>query len=352
MISKLEITNFRCFRQIVITDLRRFNILVGDSASGKTALLEACFLLGSASPEAWMRIRQWRGASAIIRLSGTRLSYESLFRDIFYNFDKKKTASFRFEQQDGSARSLEVQYPHDQTYSKRTKKEDEESDGNAFLIEPIQFRWRAKGKEFRSRVNFKEGAIQYGAFSNVYPAWYNSPAINDAALLSTLFSELSLKNQSGAIVQAVTSAFPSVRDVTLETIAGEATLCVSFESLTEKIPVGSISSGISKYLAIMTAAAANPGGLLLIDEFEVGFYYKNLGSILKSIFDFCSRFEVQIIATTHSYEFLQTVLPMMKVSESEEQQFALLRSERKPEGSSIRVLKDPAAAIESGFEVR
>jgi len=280
------------------------------------------------------------------------LSYESLFRDIFYNFEKKKTASFRFEREDGTARSLEIQYPHSQSYSKRARQQDQEADDNAFLIEPIQFRWRTEGKEFRSKVDFKEGAIRYGAFSNVYPAWYNSPAINDAALLSALFSELSLKNQSAPIVEAVTSAFRSVRDVTLETIAGEPTLCVSFENLAEKIPIGSISSGISKYLALMTAATANPGGLLLIDEFEVGFYYKTLRSILESIFDFCSRLGVQIIATTHSYEFLQTILPIMKGHESGEQQFALLRSERKPEGSSVRLLKDPAAAIESGFEVR
>jgi len=351
MISKLEITNFRCFRDVVITDLQQFNILVGDSASGKTALLEACFLLGSASPEAWMRVRQWRGASAVIRLSGTRLSYDSVFRDIFYNFEKKKTASFRLEREDGSARSLDIQYPHGQSYSRRAKR-DEEADDNAFLIEPIQFRWRTGGKEFRSKVEFREGAIRYGSWNDIYPAWYNSPAINDAALLSTLFSELSLKNQSGAVVRAVSSAFPSVRDVTLETIAGEATLCVSFEFLDEKIPIGSISSGISKYLALMTAAAANPGGLLLVDEFEVGFYYKHLSNILRSVFDFCAGLGVQIIATTHSYEFLQTILPMMKSSESGDHRFALLRSERKSEGSSIRVLKDPAAAIESGFEVR
>ena len=44
MITSLEVENFRGFRKIELSDLRRINIIVGDNSSGKTAFLEAIFL--------------------------------------------------------------------------------------------------------------------------------------------------------------------------------------------------------------------------------------------------------------------------------------------------------------------
>jgi len=40
MITNFRANNFRCFHDIVLQDLRRVNIVVGENASGKTALLE------------------------------------------------------------------------------------------------------------------------------------------------------------------------------------------------------------------------------------------------------------------------------------------------------------------------
>jgi AAA15 family ATPase/GTPase len=350
MISTLDIRNFRCFKELHLTELKQFNIVVGDSASGKTALLEAIFLLGAASPEVWMRLRQWRGASNLIRLTGTRNSYESLFRDIFFDFDKKKGASFRLTGADGSARSLTIQYPSEGRYA--LKEKDESQDENAFLVDPIVFNWKTKGREFKSKVDLREGAVQFKGFNVVYPVWFTSPLINDAALIAPLFSELSLKKKTGSLVSAVSALFPYVQDVSLESIAGEPTLCVSIDSVAEKVPIGTISSGLNKYVSIMIAAAATAGGLLLIDEFEVGFYYKTLPRVLDSVFSFCEEHRVQVIATTHSYEFLQALLPAMKSRKGTPHEFALLRSERQKNQSSVKILRDPVAAIESSFEVR
>jgi AAA15 family ATPase/GTPase len=354
MIETLTVRNFRCFRDLNLSPLKQFNIIVGDSASGKTALLEAIFLLSSGSPEVWMRLRQWRGASNVIRLTGTRASYESIFRDMFFNFDKKKGANFRLVSKDGTARSLDVQYPKEQRYAKRTAS-DLPGEENAYIVDPIVFHWTSRGKVFKSKVDIKEGAIKFSGFNAVYPAWFSSPSINDAATIAPFFSELSLKNKARTVIEAVKELFPIVQDITLESIVGEPTLCLSLESLSEKVPIGSISSGLNKYVSIMVAAAANPGGTLLLDEFEVGFYYKMMPALLESIFSFCQKLGVQVFATTHSYEFLQALVPAMKSRQSDEgdtPDFALLRSQRQKGESAIKILGNPVAAIESGFEVR
>lgn len=57
MISSLDISNFRGFKQLHLDGLRRFNIIVGESGSGKTALLESIFLVGAANPTVWLKLR-------------------------------------------------------------------------------------------------------------------------------------------------------------------------------------------------------------------------------------------------------------------------------------------------------
>src|SRR2546427_4923703 len=83
MLKSFNIQNFRCFRNVSLDGLKRFNTIVGDNGSGKTSLLEAMFLVASASPGVWLKLRFWRGAGQTIRLTGTKTSYESLFRDLF-----------------------------------------------------------------------------------------------------------------------------------------------------------------------------------------------------------------------------------------------------------------------------
>jgi hypothetical protein len=345
MIKSLEIRNFRCFKDLYLRDLKRFNIVVGEGGSGKTSLLEAIFLVAGASPEVWMRLRQWRGFSPIFRFSGTRGSYESLFRDIFHNFDKHKPANITLTDSDGRIRSLRIAYP-DQ--DKRANRDSE----NAYLIEPIAFEWTSKGKVQRAKVEIKDSILKFVGFNNVYPVWFTSPAINEGLSVAQLFSELSLKKKEYPLITAVRSLYPYVQDLSVESIAGELALCVSVESIPEKLPIGTISSGLTHFLSILVAIATNASGVILIDEIEVGLYYAHLEKSLSIIFSFCQEYEVQLIASTHSYEFLKTLLPIMQEREDKESEFSLLRAQRVGSESSVTALGNPSAAIESNFEVR
>jgi AAA15 family ATPase/GTPase len=52
MIDRLIAKNFRCFESLDLPDLTRINVIVGDNASGKTALLEAIFF-GAGAARSW-----------------------------------------------------------------------------------------------------------------------------------------------------------------------------------------------------------------------------------------------------------------------------------------------------------
>jgi len=353
MIKTLEIKNFRCFKDLYLRDLKRFNIIVGESGSGKTALLEAIFLSSSANPEIWMRIRQWRGSSSAFRLSGTRASYESLFRDIFYNFEKRRPVRIEFSDYSGKVRSLKISYPGlDKYYAGGASELPELSDESSYTFEPIVFAWRSKGKEQKARVDVKDGKIQFRGFNSIYPAWFSSPLINEAQNVAQLFSELSIRNKSTSLLAAIKNLYPDLQNIGVESIAGDLSLCASSPTLRERIPIGTISSGITRFLTLMLSIASNPGGVLLIDEFEVGFYYATLPRALDSILSFCDEHNVQIIASTHSFEFLQTLVPLMQKRKGGQDDFCFLRSQRQGASCTMKLLENVPAAIESAFEVR
>ena len=124
------------------------------------------------------------------------------------------------------------------------------------------------------------------------------------------------------------------------------------DSLNEKLPIGSVSGGISRFLSIVIGIASIPNGVLLIDEFEGGFYYAHLPEILEKICSFCETCNVQVFASTHSYEFLQRMLPVMRKRRDTANEFTLLRSIRSANECTVTAIGDPSAAIESNFEVR
>ena len=81
MIDRLKVQNFRCFDHFDLHPLSRVNVVVGNNASGKTALLEAVFFAAAGSPEAAVRLRAWRGSESI-QVARERASYEELWREL------------------------------------------------------------------------------------------------------------------------------------------------------------------------------------------------------------------------------------------------------------------------------
>lgn len=58
MYRSVHIQNFRCFRDFKIEDLARINLLAGKNNTGKTALLEALYILSLANqPERHLGLR-------------------------------------------------------------------------------------------------------------------------------------------------------------------------------------------------------------------------------------------------------------------------------------------------------
>lgn len=325
---------------------------------GKQAFLEALFLTGGSNAEIYFRIRRWRGLGQIgLQLTGTRDSFEALFRDMFHNFEQSLGLDIRITDSERGYRSLEVFYERKERYNLPLSggKPD-----NIFLMVPLTFKWNNPEKVMYSTLEIKDGQLKLEGAPDVYPIMFMSPRTANTQEDAQRYSELSKQNLAAPVLKAIQRIFPEVQEITLESIANEIVLHARIEGLKEKLPLVDLSAGINKYLSLVLAVLINKDGTVLVDEIENGFYYANLAVILDSLFDLCEQHHVQLIASTHSYEFLQALSQAMKLRSKDGKGFACLRFERAGENRSIvqqptvKVIEGVAlmAAIEENFEVR
>jgi AAA domain, putative AbiEii toxin, Type IV TA system len=354
MISQFEIKNFRCYRQWHQSGLKRFNFIVGESGTGKTALLESLFMVGASNPEIWFRVRRWRGIGEGSAQITTRDSYESLFRDLFNQYDIASTASVRIWDTDFGKRELEIFFENQDVYTLPLR-DDVEERQNAFAMNPVVFKWDLKNHVYRTTVEIVNGALQLRGKAEVYPIILISTRGHSPKEYAGYYSSLSRTRKAAPVLEALQEIFPEIKSISLELVAGEPLLHVDVKGLDQLIALGDLSGGLDRYLSIVVAILMNRGGAILIDEIETGFYYKNLPALLRSIVSLCDKNNVQLFATTHSYEFLKVMTDAMSSARRGPEDFCVLRLEKEPghqplvtliEGSSYK------SAIESEFEIR
>lgn len=62
MLKNIEVEHFRLFKQLSVKKLKRFNLITGRNASGKTTFLESLFLnAGAGNPDLVFAINSFRG---------------------------------------------------------------------------------------------------------------------------------------------------------------------------------------------------------------------------------------------------------------------------------------------------
>jgi Fe-S cluster assembly ATPase SufC len=349
MVQGLRIKNFRCFEQLDLNDLRRFNLVVGQNGSGKTALLECLYLLSGVSPELYFGTRYWRGLGERVQLSTDRGQYESVFRALFFELDTRRVVEAELLDPNHGRRSLRIFYEGNHVLSLPLGPQAVSSLG----IKPITFRWQGfSGKVFTSRVEIVENQLRMPTFDEPYPGVFLTPgALLNPEDTANRFSELSKRKMAGPVIEALQHLFPQVEDLSLEVESGTNMLFASVNYLDRKVPVGVLSAGISKLLSLLIAIAEKRDGMVLLDEMENGLYFEAMPQVWAAVVGLCRSNNVQLFVTTHSSECLRALLPEVKRAPDE---FCLLRAGRYRNKNIIEFVEGTAleAALEQRVEVR
>lgn len=353
MINEIAINNFRCFQQITLSDLKRVNVIVGPNGSGKTALMEAIFLATGASPELALRIKAFRGLGTVA-ITTSRPGYEALWRDLFYRFDQDKQVSISLRGSENYPRELTVSYRKGEPVIVPMETDvygKEASPAGA----PIVFEWTlASGKKISAQPEIRGAqlGLRYSeSLENLPVSFYTSAAVPTQEENAGYFSSLSIQNLEDLITEALQSEFPFIKGLSVQVFAATSTVFASVDGLPEKIPVNLLSSGVTKLLSILLGIANQRNGVVCIDELENGFYFDRLPSIWALLLEFASKFNVQLFASTHSWECLEAAADCAADAQD---QFAVLQSssdQAKP-GFSVRAGDTFVAAMKQQIDIR
>ena len=145
MIDSVKIQNVRGFDEITVKDLKRFNIIVGPNASGKTALLESIYL-ASGGPNISLKLKAWRGMVERIEVTSNPEALTGLWSDLFHK--NSNNAMVVLNGTDDIARSLKISLEDVSTVFLATGSGLKDVEPEI----PIAFQWFKKGKPITNKI--------------------------------------------------------------------------------------------------------------------------------------------------------------------------------------------------------
>jgi len=341
VIKHLTVKNFRGYKQLKLSNLKRINVIVGENGSGKTALLEALYLALGAHPELYFRLRQARSL-------GDRVSIPFTANDIF--FDPKSPAILAAVGTPGITRTTRIYY--DAT-APITIPLDQQVQDTA-TAPPLAFSWK-KGNKIRTLhvVATKDGKIQVlgGPIDPISSSFFSGAAAIVPVETANRFQALDEHGNAKPVIEAMTNIFPMIEDLSIGSYASSPMMYARLKGQKGKIPLGLVSAGINKLMAILCAIFDHRGRAVFIDEIENGLYYGVMSEAWASLFKFSQKNHTQLFVSTHSMECLRALLPVLKKNEAH---FCLLRTKYSNGESKIRQIEGTSfeKALEQGMEVR
>ena len=386
MYKSFTISNFRCFDEISIADLKRINLIAGVNNVGKTALLEALFLhCGAYNPELTVRINAFRGIDQIKYETGGLA--ETPWDGLFSNFDNTKVVQLLGENDEGGRRIVRLkvvrqpqevglgqvlEYLQQSDTGVPTPLEGEPPDVG--LVQPPLFP-SSEGISVSSEgsqvleLTYEGAPGRAGRFFMIFdrrglrvtpippPAPFQTvflsargrvPSKEDAERYGNLDS-VGLQN---VVLNVLRVIEPRLERLSVRVLAGLPMLHGDMDGLSRLVPLPLMGEGMNRLASLVLAIGNARNGVVLVDEIENGLHHTILPKVWKVIGEAARQFDTQVFATTHSRECV--VAAHNTFSESGEYDFRLHRLERIKGVIAARTYDQEAlaGAVETGLEVR
>ncbi len=346
ILTSFKVQNFRAFDDLVIEKLGRVNLIVGKNSVGKTCLLDALSLYAHrGNPGLIWDMLSSRDEYTYSPVRGVSEpeSYITNVRHIFNGREEQKDGYGKIylgslddpekairisldyyvsETNEEGIRTLHlVRLPEEFTEIEnavlRFTVEAGEHQKQSYHIDPDYARRRMGRPELRE---IKSTFIPAnGLDRRQVAALWDSITLTDAEadVLSSLqvidqdIERLSLVGER----EGPSERYPLIKVATIE----------------NPVPLKSMGGGLVRAFGITLALVNVSNGILLIDEFESGLHYSVQYDLWRLVLSIARRLNVQVFATTHSWDCVEAFQQASIEEKSEEGM--LIRMEKK--GSSI-----------------
>ena len=328
MLTSLSIRNFRGISQLTINPLGRINLIAGKNGAGKTGVLESLWILsGPDMPDLAQRVSNFRGLPP--PNAGT------IFVDLFNGFDidskiviiggtghgtRRRTLTIHLNERSSLTTTLprpsgnpvesdwgretqllsEGQYEivfdylddNDRRYNSRAWFVEQAVGAQPQMPYPITVT-NAGVSQHRDIVKGRPNSVFMGAL-------YRNSLEEDARR----FGDLQLKGNDREILTILRALEPRLQSITPVLVN---TVPIMHANIGENRPIAArlLGEGFNRTFSIAVAMDSISGGMLLIDEIENGLHHSVMKDVFAQLFELAVRFDVQVVASTHSAECIR-----------------------------------------------
>jgi hypothetical protein len=326
MISSFHIEGYRGFRRLDMVDLGQINLIVGKNNNGKTSILEALHLLTSRGDvSALWQLLSRRGE----RFSGVqdpqRPQLELEVAHLFTGHDLHLGLRFKLRTTNDTPESsitFEV--------VELSAKEQPELFGGGVEDVPVSF--QRLGLRISGQPSPAVQTVQLTGRGGLTPDLISTPRaprriastsvpvvyIATESLgwsqLIGMWNNVQLTPHEDLVLSALRSLDRDIERIGAVVpvqpyfdIGSRGGFIIKRKSDNHPIPIGSMGDGMWRLLALAIAITQAKGGVLLVDEIDTGLHYTAMADMWKMMFSAAKDFQVQVFATTHSYDCVHSL---------------------------------------------
>ena len=361
MYKSFRVKNFRCFKDLQINDLGRVNLIAGKNNTGKTALLEAMYLLTKPlTATVLLNLQSARG------LEPPTIGGANYNRQFFYRYDSKEEIQLIEESTDSSSNGRMLEISELRNTSKNSwafhnHRMDLLGDGldrveaarRIDLIDScLYLRFKSEAGSGYSMTLFvdrpSDSQRDLETLSNYIPV--QGRPENDNAVAA--FSNLDRLGQLSTLLEILRQFEPQLTDLRLSQPYGELLICGRSNGYL--IPLKLMGEGVNRIGHILLTMISNSESLLFIDEIENGIHYSVQKKVWQAIGQVAQEQDIQVFATTHSYEMIQAAHEAFKDDEKDDFRFHRLYHDSTTGKIEARTYSEFSveAAVSREYEVR
>jgi len=299
-IRNIEIKNFKCFKDFKAEGFGRVNLIGGKNNVGKTAFMEACFLSSNIKVTDSIDFINYFLAIEVLREQLKNYNGNMPVLEIIKIFDKYKNIQIN-----SGDYNIHLEVKQDMLEEK-------------FII--------------NGRDTKVSRSLATNHFFNGYKLYDFIPSYiigND--LISDIFDKIKKQRKRGKLNQFLNEFDSNI----LEFDIIEEKAQVFLKKIDKFQDVSELGHGLKRYIAIISSIFVNTDGILFLDELENGVHYSHLDRLWEIILTISKEQNVQVFATTHSKECIESYARVAKKLEDEEIGFIELGRNKKNELDAV-----------------
>ncbi|MBM3327311.1 MAG: hypothetical protein FJY65_10150, partial [Calditrichaeota bacterium] len=297
MYKRIHIQNFKNFKDLELTDLKRVNLIAGKNASGKSALLEAIFLhSGAYNPGIFAAIYEMRGQKLFLT---EFLNAGTPWDSFFSYFNTSDPIYIAAENDKYGNLKISAQILNSEDLHKRGDFITLQPEQQAFLrsnyaieLTSSNYNGELKSIAMLGPGGYKQSPVLPPPFQTVFITPRTAGDSDDARR----FDMLVAKGDDHLVVKNIRIFEPRVKRVASITVGQDTKTLYADVGLKEMIPLSFVSDGIARIVTFIISITLARSGVVIIDEIENGLHYSILEKVWKTIARVARNFDVQVFA--------------------------------------------------------